>query len=413
VERLVIYATGIAVVCASAAVQSHAADRAIGLSLCASMARLQTERPTGTSNGSFLPSYLASEKGAELPRALQSTAFVYDNALAAMAFLACGQVDRAKSIGDALTTVGQNDRYYTDGRIRNAYRSGPVGEKAALPGWWDDGAKNWVEDEYQVSTASGNVAWAALALLQLHAKTKDPKYLEGAERLGSWLQQLGGRDDRDPSVPGGYYGFEPNAVRIAWKSTEHNIDTVAVSQWLWMTTEDPKWQSLAQNALRFISKMHDDRDGFLIGTDVQGQPVHSRDLWLDVQIWPLLAVPKSQRPASWDTISLIDSRLAVPGGYDFNGDRDGLWVEGTAQAALMFSLEGESERASKLIGIISQYRDPQWGWLYATPIEQLSTGLTIDAMGQGGAFTYRHWPHLGATAWTVLAAMDFNPFQPN
>ena len=235
-----------------------------------------------------------------MPKALQNTAFVYDNALAAIAFLACGQVKRAKSIGDALISAGKRDRYYSDGRLRNAYRSGCVDEKIALPGWWDDGAKSWAEDEYQVSTASGNVAWAALALLQLHHITKDPKYLEGAERLGLWLEQLDGKDEYHPGVAGGYYGFEPNASRIVWKSTEHNIDIVAVSQWLWMVTEDPRWQRLAHNTLRFVSAMHDDKDGFLIGTDVQGQTVHSKDLWLDVQIWPLLAVPKLQRPVPWN-----------------------------------------------------------------------------------------------------------------
>ncbi|PIO44304.1 hypothetical protein [Phyllobacterium zundukense] len=350
----------------------------------------------------------------ELPKPLQNTAFVYDNALAVMAFLACGRVDRARSIGDALISAGKRDRYYTDGRLRNAYRSGPVDEQIALPGWWDDAAKNWVEDEYQVSTASGNIAWAALALLQLHDRTKEPKYLDGAEHLGSWLEQLAGRDDHNPGVAGGYYGFEPEASRIAWKSTEHNIDIVAVARWLWMTTEDPRWERLAQNTLRFVSTMHDDKDGFLIGTDLQGQRVHSADLWLDVQIWPLLVLPESQRPTSWyDATNLIDARLSVPGGYDFNGDRDGLWIEGTAQAALLFSLEGEPKRASILIGSVLQYIDPESGWLYATPNEELSTGLSIDAMGQGGAFMYHRWPHLGATAWTVLAAMDFNPFQPN
>ena len=42
-----------------------------------------------------------------MPKALQNTAFVYDNALAAMAFLACGQVDRARSIGEALISAGK------------------------------------------------------------------------------------------------------------------------------------------------------------------------------------------------------------------------------------------------------------------------------------------------------------------
>ncbi|PSH61124.1 hypothetical protein CU103_24555 [Phyllobacterium sophorae] len=411
-RRRAIFVAGIAFACALAASQGHATDRATGLGLCAAMARSKTDEPKGDSIGSFLPSYLS--KGTKLPKALQNTAFVYDNALAAMAFLACGQVERARSIGEALISAGKRDRYYTDGRLRNAYRSGYVDEKIALPGWWDDGAKSWIEDEYQISTASGNVAWAALALLQLHHITKDPKYLEEAERLGSWLEQLDGRDEHHPGVAGGYYGFEPNASRIAWKSTEHNIDIVAVSRWLWMTTENPRWHRLAQNTLRFVSAMHDDKDGFLIGTDAQEQAVHSKDLWLDVQIWPLLAVPEAQRPAPWnDAANLIDRRLSVPGGYDFNGDRDGLWIEGTAQAALMFSLEGEPKRASTLIGSILQHVDPESGWLYATPSEQLSTGLTIDAMGQGGAFMYHHWPHLGATAWAVLAAMDFNPFQPN
>lgn len=412
-RRAAIAAAGIALSCALAAPQGRAADRTTGISLCTSMARLADE-PKGNSNGSFLPSYLSSKKGMELPKALQNTAFVYDNALAAIAFLACGQVERARSIGDALVSAGKRDRYYTDGRLRNAYRSGSVDEQIALPGWWDDGSKSWVEDEYQVSTASGNVAWAALALLQLHNKTKDPKFLEGAERLGSWLEQLDVRGDENPGIAGGYYGFEPRASRISWKSTEHNIDIVAVSRWLWITTEDPKWQRLAQNTLRFVSAMYNSEDGFLIGTDVQGQAVHSKDLWLDVQIWPLLAVPKLQRPASWNgTTNRIDARLSVPGGYDFNGDRDGLWIEGTAQAALMFNLEGEPERASILIASILQHADPESGWLYATPNEQLSTGLTVGAMGQGGAFMYHHWPHLGATAWAVLAATGFNPFQLN
>ena len=111
---------------------------------------------------------------------------------------------------------------------------------------------------------------------------------------------------------------------------------------------------------------------------------------------------------------LVDERFAVPGGgYDFNSDRDGLWVEGTAQVALMLNLTGDHARASSLIEGLMQYADPGSGWLFATPASELSTGLTIDAMGQGSAFTYRHWPHLGATAWTVLAATHFNPFKPN
>jgi hypothetical protein len=403
----------VATVCVLAVTASHAADRAAGSTLCTALARLQTEGAGGTVLTMFLPSYLSSIGGPPLPEALQNTTFVYDNSLAAMAFLACGEIERARSIGDALIVAGGKDRFYTDGRLRNAYRAGPITETPVLPGWWDDRSKVWAEDEYQVSTASGNVAWAALALLQLHEKTREAKYLEAAERLAIWLDQLRG-DDLSPGVAGGYYGFEPKAVRIAWKSTEHNIDILAVARWLSMISENPRWERLAENTLQFVTSMRDDKSGFLIGTDLTGNAVHSTDLWLDVQIWPFLVVPKSRRPAKWaDTIGLMDAKLAVPGGYDFNGDRDGLWIEGTAQAALLFQQEGEQKRASELIASILENVDPQSGLLYATSGPPLSTGLTVGAMGQGGAFMYQHWPHLGATAWAVMAAMDFNPFRPN
>jgi len=37
------------------------------------------------------------------------------------------------------------------------------------------------------------------------------------------------------------------------------------------------------------------------------------------------------------------------------------------------------------------------------------TGLSVEVKG-GGDFIYRHWPHLGATAWAALAATHTNPF---
>ncbi len=49
------------------------------------------------------------------------------------------------------------------------------------------------------------------------------------------------------------------------------------------------------------------------------------------------------------------------------------------------------------------------GLLYATSEGEVPTGLMVESPG-GGAFTYFHWPHLGATAWAALAALGWNPF---
>src|SRR5690349_24718495 len=76
-------------------------------------------------------------KGGE-PRLLQSynneselltTAFVYDNALAILAYLAnptVANVRRARLIGDALLWAQANDETFSDGRVRQAYAAGPM-----------------------------------------------------------------------------------------------------------------------------------------------------------------------------------------------------------------------------------------------------------------------------------------------
>ncbi len=380
--------------------------------LCDALETVQRAAVGPPPTAGFMPSYRPGPDETSLPPPLATAAFTYDNALAAMAFLACGRVSAARSIGDALLAASKSDRSFRDGRMRNAYRTGGVVEPAALPGWWDGDGGFWAEDEYQVSTAAGNVAWAALALLQLHARTHEPAYLQGAVDLGLWLGS-GLRND-SPGLTGGYYGFDPVAKPIPWKSTEHNIDALAVARWLKSETEDGQWDRLARSTMLFLGTMLDEKQGFLIGTDPLGRPVRNGVMVLDAQIWPLMVVPAGERPAAWNgAAARIDATLAVPGGYDFNGDRDGLWVEGTAQAALMFRLEGDGKRAGSLMGSVLENRDAASGWLFATREKEISTGLTIDAAGAGGEFRYYRRPHLGATAWAVLAATGFNPFQPN
>ncbi|MBV9044078.1 MAG: hypothetical protein JO294_03065, partial [Alphaproteobacteria bacterium] len=93
-------------------------------------------------------------------RELKDAAFVYDNAVAVTALVACHEIRRARRIGDALLFALDHDRYWHDGRLRNAYLAGAVTNPVKLPGWWDTQQNGWAEDRYQVGSDTGNLAWA-------------------------------------------------------------------------------------------------------------------------------------------------------------------------------------------------------------------------------------------------------------
>ena len=91
-----------------------------------------------------------------------NAAYVYDNALAGLLLLAAGHGDDAARIGQALAMAQAHDRFWKDGRLRNAYQAGAMTAPAKLPGWWDEKAGRWDEDPYQVGSQTGPVAWAML-----------------------------------------------------------------------------------------------------------------------------------------------------------------------------------------------------------------------------------------------------------
>jgi len=377
-----------------------------GARYCAPLADAVRSQAAGA-KAVFVRSYEHGEDESRLPAGLASSAFVYDNALAVIALVACGNVSSATTIGNALSLAVRSDRTFTDGRIRNAYRAGPVGEGApALPGWWDGKQNIWAEDPAQDGTSTGNVAWAALALLTLHQATKQQSFLADAEHLIDWVianVSSGG------GFRGGFHGYDPQQVPLTWISTEHNVDVYAAATWLFRLTGERKYADAASQARQFLERAFH-ADHFLLGTKPDGSLADSGMLALDVQLWPWMAIPDA--PAQWrSALNFAATHLAVKDGFDFNGDRDGLWVEGTAQASLAYRIVGDPRRSVQLLTTLEAERAPS-GFLYATREARVSTGLSIDPTGTAteADFFYFRRPHLAATAWATLAALAWNPF---
>lgn len=356
-------------------------------------------------NAAFVRSYDHGQDESELPAGLASSAFVYDNALAVIALTACGNPTDATVIGNALSLAVRQDRTFRDGRVRNAYRAGPVGEKApALPGWWDSEQNVWAEDPSQDGSSTGNVAWAALALLTLHQATGQASFLGDARRLIDWVidNVSTGRGFR-----GGFHGYDPQQVELTWISTEHNVDVYAAATWLFGLTGERKYAGAAAQARQFLERAFDGNH-FLLGTRPDGSLADNQMLALDVQLWPWMAVQDG--PAQWrSALDFAATHLAVEDGFDFNGDRDGVWVEGTAQASLAYRVAGDPIRSAQLLTTLEADRTPS-GFLNATRTARVSTGLSIDPTKTAPDFFYFRRPHLGATAWATLAASAWNPF---
>jgi len=358
----------------------------------------------------FLRSYAPAPTENALPPPLANAAFSYDNALAIIALVACHDNPRAQQIGQAFLHAIVSDRTFHDGRVRNAYRAGRVDAgQVALPGWWDDAQKLWAEDVYQVGSQSGNVAWVAFALLTLDEVTHDETYRRASFRLANWLQDRTAGDQTTGGFSGGVSGFDPVQNDLLWRSTEHNVDIYALGAWLQRLGPDPIGHALTTSARTFLDRMFDRTNGmFRLGTLPDGQPQSADKFALDALIWPLVGVTDAL-PEWQESLAFAKLHLSVPGGFNFNGEGDGLWTEGTAQAALVERALGDKPGAEALLATAIRQSSPL-GLLFATDGKRISTGLKVSDSSKENDFFYFHRPHVGATAWAILAAIGFNPF---
>lgn len=352
----------------------------------------------------LLRSYDAAQgdDGVDAP-ALRTAAFTYDNALAVIALLACDRRAEALRIGAALERAAMRDS-----RLRNTYRAGVVDGKVLPNGWWDDAQRRWLEDAYQDGTSTGNVAWAALALLALHDATGAAHWRDAAMKLAQWIVDNTRESTGAGGFSGGVDGFDAAPVRLTWKSTEHSIDLVALFSRLADAGAGAAWRDHAAHARRFIDLQWDARSGhFRTGTLPDGVSPNTATSALDVQLWSQL-LPDA--PGEWRrALAYAERQHGVGDGFDFNDDRDGLWLEGTAQAALAYRVLGRDTAARRcLTAIAAQFSVS--GYVFATREARITTGLAVGPASTSADFFYYRRPHLGATAWAILAAKDRNPY---
>ena len=366
---------------------------------CRVLTRMMAQQKPG-------PVFLASYPTATVAQ-LKNTAYLYDNAIAAIALIGCGQPALAGRIGAAILIAQAHDRFWHDGRLRNAYVAGPVRAiPVKLPGWWDGTEQKWVEDGYEVGSDTGNEAFAMLALLACYRAGLGDKYLAGARRLGRYLTQAYAAA-APAGFRGGTFGEEPAPQINIWKSTEHNADLAAAYQRLAAAPDAAGWQHWALRARRFVRAMWQPGCGcFAAGTGLKAHDIDHL-VATDAQLFPLLAIAGfAQRYGP--RLRGILHRLRDGGGITYSIAAKGVWTEGTAQLALYRRLLGQRARAGALLRVLAKARAAD-GSYYATLKGALVTGFGLST-DPSKSRVYFHLPHLGALAWVALAQCGFDPF---
>ena len=335
----------------------------------------------------LLNSYQARPRGGDFDLTQANAAYVYDNALAGLALLAAGHAEEAARIGKALAIAQAHDRFWHDGRLRNAYRAGPMRQPAELPGWWDARAGAWREDAYQAGSQTGPIAWAMLLWTALGWQAP-------ANRAGDWLN---GALRAPLGYYGGFYGFEPKPVKLLWQSTEQNTDVFVAFTRLGRGAD-------AAHAAKFVRRMVSPQTRlFAAGATPDGRA--NTLLAADAGIWPMLAGLGS--PAS---AAAAIAGLRHDDGIGFSTASRGIWPEGTAFAALALR-RGGSPLAARFLASVRAALAPS-GFVYAAPSGALATGLDTGPPLPGSParpFLYFHRPALAPTAWAALAAMNVDP----
>ena len=372
-----------------------------------------------------------------------STAFVYDNALILLAYLARGKnrdIARARLIGDALLEIQNNDPA-ADGRFRQAYFAGVADSNGvyATPGL-----------SFFQGSAVGDVAWPGIALAQLYNRTRISKYLDGAVRAATFIETT--TRDNTNVPPGGYYFGNGQSN----KSTEHNIDVYALFTMLARLTGNATWSNGAAHAQAFVQAMFDAPSGhFWTGTS---DPVNIfyNNSPEDVNSWSYLAFqdPNYAVTLDWNktNLAVTDTSFAFNNGWKVNGslrlrvsgvtyaslsklgtvlgdnsvDADAVWIEGTGHmiAALLQrrlpaskdipSFHGDVALATAMIESC-QVAQSTLGAGQTVNGQALAAnqGLTAatSPLNTGFGFNYLPLLHIGATAWYVMGALANNPMQ--
>ncbi len=321
--------------------------------------------------------------------------FIYDQALAVIAFTKENDQDKARKLLSAMKNLQMPDgslyfSYFLDG-------SSPYPQ---------EGDKR----------IAGAMAWVALAATHYQHKFKSKEFLSFNYQLLTYL--------RSQIVPMHIKGIEQYALVFApndVKSTpfnesdtvalEHNLDAYAAFYHFNRVNKTTRWHLEIKSLKKFIISMWDnEKNHFWSGAAISSSSINKNELYLDTQTWSLLALdqatlkeihPKKalqvnceQFLVHHDGVSgFHDSKpTKYPNKYEF------VWSEGTLGQVLAMKSQNvtcNKQTSQDFLMEVRKMKKEDGGIGYATATTKKDFTTSSSVAG---------------TAWMYFASNDINPF---
>ncbi len=293
-------------------------------------------------------------------------AYTYDQSVAAISFAVAGDAARAKTI---LLTLQ---------KLQNSSGSfyGSYSLSTGKPG----DASQWV----------GANAWVALAVASYGKITGDHSFDAMAKKTMTWCLKY---QQSDGGLNGGIDG---NGKAVSWASTEHNLDAYAACRYFGL--------SAATRIKSFLDNVVWDAQLLRFYTGRKDPSIFS-----DVNALGVLALGASGTRSYASALSFNEMRMlntqvntrCIATGFDFDASpANDVWLEGTAQCALAYSVAANSVSWNYFTNQIILDQDASGGIQYSMK------GTTDNH------FTFSTVNCVSSTAWLILVVANYNPMRP-
>ncbi|MFA5006606.1 MAG: chitobiase/beta-hexosaminidase C-terminal domain-containing protein [Candidatus Izemoplasmatales bacterium] len=345
-------------------------------------------------------------------------AFTYDQAVAAIAFLVAGDVERATTV---LTTL--QNLQAEDGSWCNSYWYG---------GYWGAELRKHV----------GPAVWVSLAVMNYERITGDAETFHAmAVAALDWAL---GYQRPNGGIAGGETTWDVPGVwtEEVWTGTEHNIDAYPALLYFADTTpaRRDEYNAAVADVLAFLTDVvWDDAEGRFFGGFKNDTQLVDPWVPLDVNPWAVLALGTDYaevldyvEDAVGDPVTGVgtlahpkyvqtltyDDEGSLMTGYDFDWQDDGaaadpakgggtyaadIWIEGTVFMACAYYAVGDEAKGDAILSEVEKKMGAGGSMAGGLPYSLKASNNHYWRMLQQNC--------VSSTGWFVIAAAGWNPFQ--